>query len=207
MTADRFSPDWWRSTLVACGVSLVTAEMWARSLAVHLPPRAFSKGALEIPDFMGQALHETGRLERLEEDLDYSAQRLMQVWPSRFRDRAIAEQHAHNPEKLAGYVYGNRLGNTSPADGWDYRGRGIPMITGKANYLAVQRRTGIPIASHPQLLSTPDVILDCAVDWWEHSVPDDYIGDTEKVSEVVNGGEIGMKDRVALTAKLRALCA
>jgi len=208
MTAlERWTAAWWRDVLSAAGVRLTTAVVWSTALASHLNPRVFSKGESEIPDFMGQALHETGMLERMEENLDYSADRLMQVWPKRFPDRATAERYARNPEKLAGYVYGYRLGNTSPADGWAYRGRGIPQITGKANYMAVQRVTGIPVGSHPEMLSEPSVVLDCAVAWWEGHVPDSAIGDPEKVTEAVNGGQHGLANRERLTGLMRRLCA
>ncbi len=81
------------------------------------------------------AHHETGaRFAPIEENLNYSAKRLMQVWPKRFPSLAAANPYANNPERLANSVYGGRLGNTSPGDGWKYRGRGLVQITGKANY-------------------------------------------------------------------------
>jgi len=84
---------------------------------------------------MATAHHETGaRFAPVEENLNYSAKRLMQVWPSRFPSLAAANPYANNPERLANSVYGGRLGNTSSGDGWRYRGRGLVQITGKANY-------------------------------------------------------------------------
>lgn len=84
---------------------------------------------------MATAHHETGgSFEPVEENLGYSAERLMQVWPSRFPSLIAARPYAGNPEKLANKVYGDRMGNTAPGDGWKYRGRGLVQITGKANY-------------------------------------------------------------------------
>ncbi|KSV77532.1 hypothetical protein [Sinorhizobium sp. Sb3] len=64
----------------------------------------------------------------------YSAERLTQVWPSRFPAIASARPFARDPRKLANRVYGGRMGNAAPDDGWRYRGRGLPQITGKENY-------------------------------------------------------------------------
>lgn len=81
--------------------------------------------------------HETGqKMQPIEENLNYSAKRLTEVWPKRFPTLASAKPYASNPKALAGKVYGGRkeLGNTQPGDGWRYRGRGLPQITGRANY-------------------------------------------------------------------------
>lgn len=84
---------------------------------------------------MATAHHETGaRFAPVEENLNYTAKRLCQVWPSRFPNASAAAPYAGNPEKLANKVYGGRMGNVAPGDGWKYRGRGLVQITGKANY-------------------------------------------------------------------------
>ncbi len=79
--------------------------------------------------------HETGAtMQPVTENFNYSAERLVEVWPTRFPTIASAKPFARNPRKLANKVYGGRLGNTAPDDGWLYRGRGLPQITGKVNY-------------------------------------------------------------------------
>jgi putative chitinase len=84
---------------------------------------------------MATAHHETGaRFSPIEENLNYSAKRLCQVWPTRFPNPLMAAAYAGNPEKLANKVYGGRMGNMDPGDGWKYRGRGLVQITGKTNY-------------------------------------------------------------------------
>ena len=84
---------------------------------------------------LAETHHETGgRFQPVTENLNYSAQRLTEVWPSRFPTIASAKPYASNPRKLANKVYGGRLGNVAPDDGWLYRGRGLPQITGKENY-------------------------------------------------------------------------
>lgn len=84
---------------------------------------------------LATAHHETGaRFAPVEENLNYSAKRLTQVWPTRFPTIAAAAPYANNPQKLANKVYGGRMGNTGPEDGWRYRGRSLVQITGKDNY-------------------------------------------------------------------------
>lgn len=84
---------------------------------------------------LATAYHETGStMQPVEENLNYSARRLMQVWPARFPTLASTQSYAGNPYKLAIRVYGGRLGNIGPEDGWIYRGRGLAQITGRTNY-------------------------------------------------------------------------
>jgi putative chitinase len=84
---------------------------------------------------LATAHHETGaKFAPVEENLNYSAKRLTQVWPSRFPTLAAATPYANNPQKLANKVYGGRMGNVGPDDGWRYRGRGFVQVTGKDNY-------------------------------------------------------------------------
>lgn len=84
---------------------------------------------------LAEAHHETGgQFQPVSENLNYSAKRLTEVWPSRFPTLAAAAPYGNNPQKLANKVYGGRLGNTGPNDGWLYRGRGMAQITGKTNY-------------------------------------------------------------------------
>lgn len=94
-----------------------------------------------LHEFLPNLLHESAEFTRLEENLNYSAQRLVQVWPSRFPTIAAAQPFAHNPRALAGKVYNNRkdLGNEQPTDGWDFRGGGAIQLTGRGMYSAFAR--------------------------------------------------------------------
>lgn len=191
----------WLRVLAYCGVHFTTAVGWAKVFEARVQPDLFNLQARELDDFVGQVLHETAMLERLEEDLNYSAERLTVVWPTRFPTLAAAAPFAHKPEALANKTYGGRLGNTKPGDGWLYRGGGIPMITGRDNYALLQQLTGLPLLDHPELLRTPDVSMRCAVLWWEKKIPDSAIDSVERVTRVVQGGVLGLDDRAQLTAK------
>jgi putative chitinase len=102
---------------------------------------AFVKFGLNTPSrmtcFLSQAAVESEELNVLEENLNYSAPRLVAVWPNRFATIQDALPFAGNPEALANDVYGARNGNNQPGDGWKFRGRGILQITGRANYALI----------------------------------------------------------------------
>jgi putative chitinase len=191
----------WLKLLTTCGVRAVTAARWAPIFTRLVKPEAFSLGTRELDDWLGQVLHESGRLERLVENLNYTAPRLREVWPARFPDAASAAACAGNPQALAERVYGGRLGNVRPGDSFRYRGRGLIQVTGLANYAALGRYMGLPLVDHPELLEQPDNALLGAIAWWEGNVPDAFIGDIQRVTRAVNGGQEGLADRVALTQR------
>lgn len=195
--------DMWLQVLKACGVNPATAARWAPLWEKHIQPEAFSIGNRELDDFTGQVLHETGRLEKLTEGLNYSPQRLMEVWPARFPSLEKATKYAWSPQNLANFTYGGRYGNKAPGDGYKYRGRGIPMITFYDNYLLLEKLTGLPLTTNPDLLLDPDIALRCAVLWWEDEVPDSAIDNIEKVTREVQGGsqELAVRDRYTRTAR------
>src|SRR5260221_2328276 len=110
---------------------------------------------LRLGAFSGNTMEESGRFTRTEENLNYSAPRLMKVWPRRFPTLALASQYAHQPIKLANYVYGGRLGNRpNTNDGWDYRGGGSDQTTGRDGYRRVGNELGLDLVAHPELLRT-----------------------------------------------------
>lgn len=190
----------WLAILLRCGVRAATAQVWAPTFTKVIPhPGVFSAGVMELDDFMGQVLHESNKLERLVEDLRYSATRLTEVWPSRFPTVAVAAPFAHNPEALANHTYGGRLGNVRPGDGWRFRGRGLVQVTGRANYRMLAAKTGLPLEDQPELLEGREMALRASLIWWERSVPDAFMGDIERVTKAVNGGRHGLADRQALT--------
>lgn len=158
-----------------------------------------------IAPFLAQAAHESLELTRLEESLHYTAGRMMEIWPSRFPDLASAWPYHRNPERLANKVYADRLGNGNEAsgDGWLYRGRGIFQLTGRANY----RAASIAVAGdadtlllNPELAATPE--YSCAIAGWfwatrgcnELADNDDFV----EITRRINGGVVGLTERVAL---------
>lgn len=188
----------WAQALTALGVRPGTAEDWAAAFAHVMSSQPFS-GPQDLPSFLGQVLHESGMLERTEENLNYSAARIAQVWPRRFASVQDAQPYAHRPQALANKVYGGRLGNTAPDDGWRYRGRGLIQITGKNNYALLEHLSGLPLLREPDLLCQPDAALRASVVWWEHQVPDEALEDIASVTRIVNGGQVGLAQRTHIT--------
>jgi putative chitinase len=165
-----------------------------------------SNTPLRVAHFMAQMLHESGGLTIQFESLNYSPERLPKVWPSRFLPKGPLDPvaFAHNPQKLANEVYGKRMGNTAPTDGYTYRGRGLLQLTGKESYAQATRilRTSNPAA--PDFVAAPDEVigpqwsLAVAASEWEakgcNALADR--DDVRAVTRAINGGQIGLAERM-----------
>ena len=199
----RTEADWSR-ILIECGVHLTTAAKWAPVFAEQIGPDTFSAGDSELDDFLGQILKESGKLEKTEEALSYSAERLMAVWPTRVPTPGDAQPDARSPEALANRVYGGRLGNVNPGDGWMFRGGGLIQVTGRGNVEALMPVIGWDGTAEElahALRTDPATALRASIAWWEGNVPDGVMGDTRKVTKIVNGADLGLAERQALTDK------
>ncbi len=187
----------WNRILIACDVKPTVAAVWSVLFAQVVGPNTFSAGDGEVDDFLGQILHESEGLEHLEEGLFYKTPgRLMATWPTRFKSLADEVPYLRNPQALAEKVYGGRMGNVNPGDGWRNRGGGLIQVTGADNLRALQAATGVPVFDNPDLLRKPTAeALQVAIAWWEGNVPDSVMGDIVKVTKRVNGGTVGLADR------------
>lgn len=155
---------------------------------INTPPRLWQ--------FLANIAAETGGFTIYVENMNYSAQRLTEVWPTHFKTLDFAKQYEHDPEKLANYIYADanrlpayRLGNTQPGDGWKYRGRSLIQNTGRAAY------TKIGYADNPDALADPRIGLTAAIAEFVDSgclaLADK--GDTEGVRRRINGGLNGIE--------------
>jgi putative chitinase len=155
---------------------------------------------LRVAAFLAQTAHESTSFNKLEENLLYSAERLMVVWPSRFYSLSVARQYQYDARKLANLVYANRLGNgdEESGDGYRYHGRGLMHLTGKSNYAAFQKASGLPVLDNPDSLLSPPVAAISAAEFWKakklNSLAD--TGDFEAITKRVNGGLIGYLGRL-----------
>ena len=199
--------DQWCEVLRKCGVKIITATMWGDVFADVVTDKSFSRGMDDVDDFLGQVIHESAGLTQFSENLDYSAARLMQVWPSRFPTLDCALLYARNPEALANFVYAGRMGNTEPGDGWRFRGRGPIQLTGRNNYEFVGDLVGQDLIDLPELMEQPRYALEATIAWWENKIPDSMLGDPIKVTQRVNGGLIGLADRILITNEASAALA
>ena len=165
----------------------------------------FAKYGMNTPErqaaFIGQCMHESGKFKTLQENLNYSADRLHVVWPSRFLTLESAKPYDRNPEKIANKVYSNRMGNGTEAsgDGYKYRGRGLIQLTGKDNYINAAKALEADLVNNPDLVSEPKYAALTAGWFWNkrnlnvEADAKDYTGMTKKI----NGGVLGLAERVA----------
>ncbi|MCK2122103.1 glycoside hydrolase family 19 protein [Pseudomonas sp. PNPG3] len=152
---------------------------------------AKSKAAL-----MANVDHESGGFTRTEENLNYSAKRLQQVFPKYYQNIEQARADAGNPEAIANRVYGGRMGNTESGDGFKYRGRGDIQLTGKAQYEAMGKKLGIDLVNNPELASDPKYSAQIAVQHWKDSGANTAAirGDITGARKETNGGTNGLSE-------------
>jgi len=164
--------------------------------------------AERISMFLAQVGHESAGLKTVKENLNYSAERLIQVFPKYFRN-VSATSYARNPEKIANRVYASRMGNgpEESGDGWKYRGRGAIQLTGKDNYSRFARDMGMTLEEVPAYLETPEGAIMSAGWFWDvnnlNALADaeDITGSTRKI----NGGVNGLEDRKHHYKKIRSI--
>jgi putative chitinase len=186
------------------------AEAWLEPLNAATAEFAIDTPA-RIAAFLAQVGHESTDLTRLEEKLGYSAGRMMAVWPGRFPRLEVALPYAHNPRALAEHVYGGRLGNAAEGsgDGYKYRGRGPLQLTGRDAYALCAKALALP------LLDDPDQILEPApgarsAGWvwqWKGLNPLADAGQMGQITRRINGGTMGIEDRLGRWERTKELLA
>jgi putative chitinase len=169
---------------------------------------------LRLAHFLAQCGHESGGFRLTQENLNYSAKGLMGIFKKYFPTQALADAYARKPEKIANRVYGGRMGNGPEAsgEGFKFRGRGYIQLTGKSNYAAFDLAVADDILSNPDLVSTKHALASAAWFWKKNGL--NLIADTGSSAEVVtkitkrvNGGTIGLPDRIKHFKEYHALLA
>lgn len=185
----------------ATGCSLVTAQEVVGALNAAMQAYGINTPA-RISAFLAQVAHESGLFTRRTENLNYSAERLLQVFPKYFTTAALAAKYGRKPELIANRVYANRMGNGGEAsgDGWRYRGRGYIQLTGRDNYAACDKALGAGLLASPEKLETVEMSALSAAWYWNkrgcNKLADE--GRFTDICKVINGGRIGLEERVAL---------
>lgn len=150
--------------------------------------------------FLAQIAHESSELTRLEENLNYSAERLMVVFKRYFPTKDIANQYSRQGEKIANRVYSNRMGNGDEAsgDGFRYHGRGVIQLTGKDNYMRCGRDIVQPLVEHPELLIQPEHAIRSATWFWQCNSLNSLADNKQMniITRRINGGELGLVERM-----------
>jgi len=174
-----------------------------------------SSSGLRIAHFMAQVLHETGGLSIQFENLNYSPERLPKVWPSRFLPKGPLDpaEYAHNPQKLANEVYGGRMGNVEPDDGFKYRGRGLLQLTSKQSYVEASKIVRKDFPDAPDFVTDPDQVI--SAKWCLQVAVSEWLAkgcnaladqdNIKAVTRAINGGQIGIAERTEWARKTKAV--
>lgn len=164
---------------------------------------------LRISHFLAQCAHESGNFSVKQENLNYSAKRLQEVFGKYFTTHAKALLYERKPVKIASLVYGNRMGNgdEQSIEGYKYRGRGYIQLTGKNNYLLFDKslnETGleVDIIGNPDLVATTYPLISAAWFFNKNNLNEiaDLGGTKEiitRVTKKVNGGTHGLDSRIS----------
>jgi putative chitinase len=162
--------------------------------------------SFRLTHFLAQVAHESGNFRFVRENLNYSTEGLLKVFPKYF-DRNTAPLYARKPEQIANIVYESRMGNgnRNTGDGWRFRGRGYLQLTGRTNYKAFSDHIGdVNIMVNPDLIATKYPLTSAG--WffeknklWAICDQGVDLATIRKVSQRVNGGFNGISDRVSKT--------
>ncbi|WP_265502580.1 trypsin-like serine protease [Paracoccus beibuensis] len=157
---------------------------------------------LRVSHFLAQVMTETGGLRRLDENMNYSANRLTEVFSRRVVTPDKARQIAGQPEAIANWVYRNRLGNGGPdtGDGWAYRGSGYIQLTGRTNYRLRGEETGLPLEMRPDMVRQAGPGLEAATAYWtaRRINPLADLNDRPGIRRLVNGPRMEGLDQAIL---------
>ena len=158
-----------------------------------------------LAHFLAQTAHESGNFKHVRENLNYSAEGLLKVFPKYF-DKTTAPIYARKPEMIANIVYESRMGNgnRNSGDGWRFRGRGYLQLTGRINYKSFGDFIGVDLTKDPDLVATKYPLTSAA--WffeknklWDICDQGLDVATIRQVSRRVNGGFHGISDRISKT--------
>lgn len=164
----------------------------------------------ELANFMGQMQVESQGFTKTHESLNYSAERLLKVFPGRNGMDTLEEAQAivgGGHEKIAEAIYGGKwgegLGNKpNSGDSFDFRGRGFVQLTGRSNYEHYGKAVSLDLVKYPELATEPKNAATLAVQYWkERVVSKGFQQDVTSATEGINGGHKGLAERKAAAAE------
>ena len=157
---------------------------------------------LRLAHFLAQCGHESGGFRAVSENLNYSAKGLLGTFGKYFNSTTAA-QYERKPEMIASRVYGGRMGNGDEAskEGFKFRGRGYIQLTGKSNYTNFTKFIGEDCIANPDLVATKYPLASAAFFFdsnklWSICDKGATDADVTAVTKRVNGGTIGLADRI-----------
>ena len=157
---------------------------------------------------LGQIVHESASFKLTRENLNYSVEAMMRVWPSRFPTEESAKPYSRNPKALAEKVYFDRMGNDTKEKASLYIGRGFLQLTGYNNVRSFASDMRVPEVLSNLTLLEEDYAMETAI-WFfrknnlwkicDEGVSDDVI---KKLTKRINGGYTGLDHRIKETNKI-----
>jgi len=188
-----------------CGCSSIDGSFGpntARAIVKHyeLSPK---RGA----HLLGQVVHESGSFKLTRENLNYSVESMMRVWPSRFPTKESAEPYAKNPKALADKVYSGRMGNKE-GEGHKWIGRGFLQLTGFNNVRSFASDMRLPEVMDDPTLLEKEYAMDTAIWFFQKNnlwkICDEGVNDNviKKLTKKINGGYTGLDHRIKETNKI-----
>ncbi len=213
--------------VAATGCLTEDANRIARPLGQFAPQYGITT-PVRMAAFLGQMAHESARFQRLEENLNYtSAARIAEMFgPTllaqgdfprreaetdqqyrvrlRARREDLATAYVRRPEALANRVYAWKNGNDSESsgDGWRFRGRGLPGLTGHDNYAAFGSAIGEPIVATPEIVAQPAYAVLAGCWYWQRAGCNALAdaGKLDLITRRINGPAMaGHADRMRIT--------
>lgn len=184
--------------------------------------------ALDFCHFMANIAHECSRFTITFESGAYSASRIQQIFGVGKHSAKVTASEAKyiaslpttalgdgkRAEVLFDRVYGignptkaKEFGHTKPGDGYRYRGQGLIQTTGKSAYVALSKRLGLDLVSHPELLQDPLNGLKAACWEWQHTNCSRWArqDNARMVRRTINGGYNGMADVEMLLGRAKSI--
>jgi putative chitinase len=176
-------------------------DEWYNNL-VNILPEYDIDTPKRVAAFMAQCGHESGGFTLMQENLNYSAKGLVGTFKKYFPTEADAKPYERKPQMIANRVYANRMGNGDEAsgEGWYFRGRGIVQITGKNNYTKCSQSLfeNNVLVENPDLLLESEYAIHSACWFWSAARLNELAdsGDIKTMTKRINGGYIGLEDRI-----------
>jgi putative chitinase len=198
MTQDQFRR--------AAGLSAEFAARWFQYIVAAMAEFGITDKAAKAM-FIAQIGHESAGFTQLSESFNYSPAGLVSTFGKRITANQASMLGRQRGEKavpqnrqvaIANLVYQGRYGNSASGDGWKYRGRGLKQVTFLANYLACGKELKIDLVSNPDLLLIDENAARSAGWFWRANNCGKWASDIVRVTQIVNGGQNGIKERAGL---------
>lgn len=205
------------------------AAKYADELVRQMAESGIQANPARAACFLGQIHQESGGFATVVESLNYSAKALKalfgshRITPAQADKYGRTDSHPADQATLGNILYGGpfgkqQLGNVLPGDGYRFRGRGLKQLTGRDNY----KRFSLAWKGDESLLADPDLVakpagavasaiwfwtskhLNAEADRWDGKGESGMVDTVTRITKLVNGGAIGLSDRIAWTRKYRA---